>query len=186
MPLTIMIPGGELFDNETQKFTDLPDTTLVLEHSLISISKWEAIWKVPYIDDKREKTNDELYSYIQCMTIKGNATDEVVSRITASEYMKVLEYIKDPMTASSVNRKKKNETSNNGITSELIYAWMVQYQIPLECQKWHLNRLLMLINILDEMHAQADPKNKRSEAQLIRDYAKLNEQNKKRFHMTKG
>lgn len=187
MPLTITIPGGELFDNDTQKFTDLPATELVLEHSLISISKWEAIWKKPWITDKDDKTNDELYSYIQCMTIKGNASDEVVSRITTKEYLRVMDYIKDPMTASTVKRKKKsNVRSQNFTTSELIYAWMTSYQIPWEAQKWHLNRLMMLINILDEMNEQANPKNKKSEAQLIRDYAKLNEENKKRFHMTKG
>lgn len=186
MPLTITIPGGELFDNDTGKFTDLPSEKLVLEHSLLSISKWEGIWKKPWINEDYDKTNDELYSYLQCMTIKGNASDEVISRITADEYMRVLDYIKDPMTASSVKRKKKSNVSQNYITSELIYAWMTSYQIPWEAQKWHLNRLMMLINILDEMNEQANPKNKKSEAQLVRDYAKLNEENKKRFHMTKG
>jgi hypothetical protein len=185
MPLTITIPGGELFDNDTLKFTDLPDTILVLEHSLISISKWEAIWKVPWYDEHRDKTNDELYSYIQCMTIKGNATDEVVHRITAQEYKKIMKYIDDPMTASTVKKRKKNNSSNSFLTSELIYAWMVSYQIPWESQKWHINRLLMLINILDEINASQDPKNKRSEAEIIQDYAKINERNKKLFN-TKG
>lgn len=182
MPLTITIPGGELFDNETQKFTDLPSTVLVLEHSLISISKWEAIWKKPWLNDKYEKTNDELYSYIQCMIIKGNADDKVVRCITRDEYIKILRYIDDPMTASTVNKKKKNNSSNNFVTSELIYAWMVQFRIPPEYQKWHLNRLMMLINILDELNQ--DPK-KKSEAELIRDYKQINERNKKLFH-TKG
>lgn len=187
MPLTITIPGGELFDNDTGKFTDLPDTELVMEHSLISISKWEAIWKKPWMADSYDKTNDELYSYMQCMTIKGNADMSVLSRITTEEYMKVLDYIKDPMTASTVKRKKKsNVKEQNFTTSELIYAWMTSYQIPWEAQKWHLNRLMMLINIMDELNEQANPKNKKSEAQLIRDYAKLNEENKKRFNMAKG
>mgnify|MGYP006988868647 CR=1 FL=1 len=185
MPLTINIPGTELFDNDTQKFTDLPPTTLVLEHSLISISKWEAIWKKPWLgdDDKTStKTNDELYSYIQCMCIKGNADDLVVRQITSDEYIKILDYIKDPMTASTV-RKKKSARSNNFVTSELIYAWMVQYNIPPEYQKWHLNRLMMLINILDEINSSAT--NKKSEAELIKDYAKINAENRRRFH-TKG
>lgn len=185
MPLTITIPGGELFDNDTLKFTDLPDTTLVLEHSLISISKWEAIWLKPWFDEKSDKTNDQLYSYIQCMTIKGNASDEIIERITAQEYRRVMQYIDNPMTASTVKRKKKNNSSNQFLTSELIYAWMVEYRIPWESQKWHINRLLMLINILDELNASQDPKNKRSEAELIQDYAKINERNKKLFN-TKG
>ena len=151
MPLTITIPGGELFDNDTQKFTDLPDTTLVLEHSLISISKWEAIWKKPWLNEKEQKTNEELYSYLQCMVIKGNSDWEIISRITADEYLRVLDYIDDSMTASTVKKKKQSNVSNNYVTSELIYAWMVQYNIPPEYQKWHLNRLMMLINILDEI-----------------------------------
>ena len=187
MPLTITIPGVELFDNDTGKFTDLPGTTLVLEHSLISISKWEAKWKKPWLDENYEKTNDELYNYIQCMVIKGNASDEVVRHITREEYLKIMDYIEDPMTASIVKKAKtSNIKSQNFTTSELIYAWMTSYRIPWEAQKWHLNRLMMLINMLDEMNREADPKNKKSEAELIRDYAKLNEENKKRFHTDEG
>lgn len=185
MPLTITIPGGELFDNDTQHFTDLPDTTLVLEHSLLSISKWEAIWKVAWLDNVHDKTTDQLYSYIQCMTIKGNADDAIVRRITIEEYTKVMNYINDPMTASTVKSKKQNSSSNNFVTSELIYAWMTSYQIPWEAQKWHLNRLMMLINILDELSKSQDPSHKRSEAEIARDYARINEINRKRFH-TKG
>lgn len=187
MPLTITIPGAELFDNDTGKFTELPDTTLVLEHSLISISKWEAKWKKPWLDENYEKTNDELYNYIQCMVVKGNASDEVVRHITRDEYLKIMDYIADPMTASIVKKvKTSNIKSQNFTTSELIYAWMTAYRIPWEAQKWHLNRLMMLINMLDEMNREADPKNKKSEAELIRDYAKLNEENKKRFHTDEG
>lgn len=183
MPLTITIPGGELFDNDTQKFTDLPSSKLVLEHSLISISKWEAIWKKAFLDDTYEKTNDELYSYVQCMTIKGDASDSVVRRITADEYLKIMDYIKDPMTASSVKKSKPKSKSNNYLTSELIYAWMVQYNIPPEYQKWHLNRLIMLIDILDELNSSANEK--KSEAEMIQDYKRINEENRRRFH-TKG
>lgn len=183
MPLTIEIPGGELFDNDTQKFTDLPSTTLMLEHSLISISKWEAIWKKPWLNDTYNKTNDELYSYIQCMTIKGNCEDAVIRHITSKEYMKIIDYINDSMTASTVKKKKPKSKSNNFVTSELLYAWMVQYNIPPEYQKWHLNRLIMLIDILDEMNDSATKK--KSEAELIQDYKRINEENKRRFK-TKG
>ena len=182
MPLTISIPGCELFDNDTGKFTDLPPTTLVLEHSLISISKWEAIWKIPWLRDDVDKTNDQLYSYIQCMTIKGDASDAVIRNIKTDQYMEILDYIRDPMTATTIKTQLTNNTSSQYVTSELIYAWMVQYRIPSEYQKWHLNRLIMLINILNEINK---PKEKKSEAELIRDYAKLNEINKNRFH-TKG
>ena len=140
MPLTIHIPGGELFDNDTGKFTDLPATELVMEHSLISISKWEAIWKIPWLSDNYDKTNDQLYSYIQCMTIKGDSSDSVIRRITVDEYKKVMSYIADPMTASTVRKKKRsNIKEQNFTTSELIYAWMTSYQIPWEAQKWHLH-----------------------------------------------
>lgn len=183
MPLTVTIPGAELFDNATSKFTDLPPTTLVLEHSLISISKWEAIWKKAFLDDSYDKTNAELYSYIQCMTIKGNAADDIVRNITTEEYLKILDYIKDPMTASTVKKTKPKSKSNNFLTSELIYAWMIQYNIPSEYQKWHLNRLIMLIDILDELNSSGSKK--KTEAELIQDYKRINEENRRRFH-TKG
>lgn len=180
MPLTIKIPGNEWLDDDGYTLHEGQEEILVLEHSLISISKWEAIWKKPYLDDNRDKSNDELYSYIQCMTIKGNASDKVLSRITADEYIRILAYIKDPMTATVVTHMKKTKNPEQFITSELIYSWMVEYRIPWECQKWHLNRLLTLIDVINENHK--DPKeNKMSREEAVARQRAINEANKRKF-----
>lgn len=180
MPLTIKIPGDEWLDNDGYTLHYGKEEILVLEHSLISISKWEAIWKKPYLDEKRDKTNDELYSYIQCMTIKGDSSDDVLSRITADEYRKIVNYIEDPMTATVVTHMKKPKSPEQFITSELIYSWMVEYRIPWECQKWHLNRLLTLIDVINENHK--DPKeNKMSREEAVARQRAINEANKRKF-----
>ena len=177
MPLTVTIEGKQFVDNDNNIISE-PSDVLVLEHSLISISKWEAIWKKPYLESFKESSNEELYSYIQCMVIKGNADMSVLRRIKRSQYEKILDYINDSMTATTVKKKENDMSVSNFTTSELIYAWMVQLQIPWEAQKWHLNRLMMLISVLDRMN---QPAKKRSEKQLISDYAKINAMNRARF-----
>ena len=182
MPLTITIPGEEWLDPDGIRFHYGSDEKLVLEHSLISISKWEAIWKKPYLDDKRNKTNDELYSYIQCMTIKGNCSDEVLSRITASEYKRIIDYIDDPMSATITQHLKKPAPGSSSpmITSELIYSWMVEYRIPPDYEKWHLNRLMKLIDVISINH-QDPKKNKMSHSEMVARRNQINAANKAKF-----
>lgn len=180
MPLSITIPGQEYIEPDGITIhTDEP-TTLVLEHSLISISKWEAIWKKPYLDETTDKTNDELYSYIQCMTIKGDCSDEVLSRINAETYRKIIDYLEDKKTATVVKHPKKPPKSDQYITSELIYSWMVEYRIPPQYEKWHLSRLLTLIDVINENHK--DPKeNKLTQEEAVARQRRINEANKKKF-----
>lgn len=180
MPLPIEIPGEEYLAPDGVTFIYGDSDILVLEHSLISISKWEAIWKKPYLDDTTDKTNDELYSYIKCMTIKGNASDEVLSRLTTSNYLEIIDYINDKKTATVVQHAKKPSRATQFITSELIYSWMVEYRIPPQYEKWHLSRLLTLIDVINENHK--DPKdNKLSERERIDRQRRINEANRKKF-----
>lgn len=180
MPLTITIPGIEYVEADgVTLHEDKPDV-LVLEHSLISISKWEAIWKKPYLDETYDKTNDELYSYIQCMTIKGNASENVLSRMTGEIYKKIIDYIQDSKTATVVQHKKKPSQPDQFITSELIYSWMVEYRIPPEYEKWHLSRLLTLIDVINENHK--DPKeNRMTQEEAVARQRRINEANKKKY-----
>lgn len=170
MPLTIKIKGREWFDNYTQEFHYTKDATLVLEHSLISISKWEAKWQKPYIDTP-DKTNDELFDYIRCMSIKGEPDMETVYAITREDYVKIIEYIDNPMSATTISNMGDKPKSMNYTTSELLYAYMAQYGIDISCEKWHLNRLIKLIAVCGELNK---PPKKRSESELIREYAKRN------------
>ncbi len=180
MPLTINIPERELFDNKTQEFFYTNPETIVLEHSLISISKWEAKWHVSYFL-KEKKTIEQVYSYIQCMCIKGNSSMEVLCNLTDENLLEIMDYIDNPMTATTVREDDKPKKEDNFLTSEVIYSFMVGYSIPIECEKWHINRLLTLIKVLNEQNKE--PK-KKSEAELIRDYKKINERNKALFHTT--
>ena len=163
--LQIKVPGREAWDEKTEQFISFPDTVLSLEHSLISISKWESKWHIPFLG-KGQKTPEQINDYVKCMTITPNVKDEVYSCLTTQNLNDIMAYIDDPMTATTVKeREGGRRMSREIVTSELIYYWMVALQIPFECQKWHINRLMMLIQIC-EIKNQPDKKmSKRSTAQ---------------------
>lgn len=145
--LEIKIPEQELFNEATNEFITIKPQVLRLEHSLVSISKWESIWQKPFLD-KEPKTNEETLDYIRCMTITQNVDPGVYYGITAENIKAVSEYIDSPMSATWFSKDYgKPRGSREIVTSELIYYWMIALNIPMECQKWHLNRLLTLIKI---------------------------------------
>lgn len=167
--LYLTIPAEEGFDNKTQEFKTIgKDIVLQLEHSLVSLSKWEAIHHKPFLSNE-EKTLDEIKDYIKCMTITQNVPDEVYNRIKKEEFLKIQEYIKDEHTATWFNDKVKKH-SNKIITSEVIYFWMIENNIPYECQKWHLGRLLTLIRVCSEEHNKKPMK----KSDILRQQAALN------------
>lgn len=180
MPLTINLTS-EYWDNAKQEFVYPSVGSLTLEHSLISISKWEAKWHKAYMGTD-DKTPDEALDYIRCMSIKGEPDDSVLRSISAENMETIVRYIEDPMTASTVKEDKSTVlgVQKNFVTSELLYSYMVNYRIPIECERWHLNRLLILIKILNEQNKE--PK-KRSEREMIRDYARIREANRAKFHI---
>lgn len=143
--LYVTIPMTQLWDEESETFINTKEKELQLEHSLVSISKWESRYKKPFIS-KDPKTREETIYYIRCMTVSQNVSNEIYDSITDDIICKVNEYIDDPMTATTI--KKDNKKGRSRImTSELIYGFMVLLQIPFECQKWHLNRLITLIAV---------------------------------------
>lgn len=164
--LKIVVPSAELFNDETQEFSYTKAVELQLEHSLISISKWEAKFKKVFLS-KREKTVEETIEYIKFMTLTQNIDDSVYRSLKNSTLQEIYQYIEDPMTATHFPENKNNPQSQNreSITSELIYYWMVAFQIPFECQKWHLNRLLTLIDVCNRKN---QPNKKRMSASEIR------------------
>lgn len=147
--LKLVIPGREWYDDEREEFvTEGEPCTLMLEHSLLSLSKWESIWRVPFLEEDPPKTKAQSIDYIRCMTINKNVDPSVYDRIPRSMMQQVTDYISDRQTATFITRKKKvRPPVHEPVTSELIYFWMVSYNIPFECQKWHLSRLLMLIDV---------------------------------------
>lgn len=145
--LKIHIPETEAYSSEYNKFINVKATDVVLEHSLISISKWEAKYHKPFFDNNVEKTHDEIIDYIQFMSLSSNVDPNVFRLIPSDEMDRILKYIKDPQTATTFSDEKNGRVSREIVTSELIYYWMVALQIPFECQKWHIERLLALIKI---------------------------------------
>lgn len=174
--LKINVPGLELFDEATQEFIDIKGQTIALEHSLVSISKWEAKWKVPFVGNKNI-TDEQALDYIRCMTLTQNVNPLLYTNLSQAHINAIRAYIDDPMTATWFNETKK--TSREVITSELIYYWMIESNIPMECQKWHLNRLLTLIKIVND---KRQPKKKMSRRDIYKQNAALNAARKARLH----
>lgn len=173
--LYITIPETTLWDDNAQIFIPVKRHVLQLEHSLISISKWESQWLKPFLG-KEEKTNQELLSYIKYMTITQNVPDEVYLCLTDANYKVINDYIEAPMTAKHFNNKRKGPLNQETITSELLYYWMIALNIPSQYEKWHLNRLLALIRVCNEKN---EPPKKRSANEVLQQNADLNAARKK-------
>lgn len=168
--LTITIPATEKFDEIKGEFVYAKEQTLQLEHSLISISKWESKWCKPFLG-KQEKTTEEIIDYVKCMTLNPNISDDVYSCLTQANVNAINEYIGAPMTATYFSDDKKQKSSREIVTAELIYYWMIALNIPFECQKWHLNRLLTLVKVCNIKNT---PPKKMSKRQTASRYAQLN------------
>ena len=169
--LEITIPRTDLWDERNQRFIPVKEQKLRLEHSLVSLSKWESKWCKVFLS-KEQKTIEETIDYIRCMTLTQNVDPLVYRCITNSHIDAVNAYIEAPMTASIVKEEKGGPINRQQITSELIYYWMTAYHIPFECQKWHLNRLLMLIRICNAENKP--PKKRKQTKDLYRHHAEVN------------
>ena len=178
--LKIHIPETESYSNRYNRFINVKATDVVLEHSLISISKWEAKYHKPFLDNNSEKTNDELIDYIRFMSLTSNVDPNAFRCIPQEEMDRILEYIKDSQSATTFADEKNGRVSREIITSELIYYWMVALQIPFECQKWHINRLLTLVKICN---IKNDPKkNKMSKGDIYAQNKMLNAKRRAKLH----
>lgn len=180
--LVIQVPDTELWDEEREEFIYRKSYTLQLEHSLVSISKWESKWHKAFLG-KRKKTDEESLDYIKCMTIGQNVPTDVYQRLSRENVDDILAYINDPMTSVHFPENSTGEMKfKDVVTSEVIYNWMIVLHIPIECQKWHLNRLLALIRVYEMKNV---PKKKRSRSEILRSNAEINERRLKEWN-TKG
>lgn len=179
--LQITIPAAELYDETKQEFIYTKEQTLKLEHSLVSLSKWESKWKKPFIS-KENRTVEETIDYIKCMTITQNVDPDIYNYVTNKNIQEVNDYIGDSMTATTFSENGVSRPSKEIITSELIYYWMIAFNIPVEFQKWHLNRLLTLIRVCN---IKNQPDKKMSKGDILRRNAELNAARRKQLN-TKG
>lgn len=145
--LQIKIPiTPEGWDEAKNEFVEAREQVLQLEHSLVSLSKWESKWCKSFFS-KQAKSYEETVDYIKCMTVTKNVDPEVYNHLTTANIAQINQYIESPMTATYFSEDKNGKSSKETVTSELIYYWMIALNIPFECQKWHLNRLLTLIRV---------------------------------------
>ena len=167
-----------MWDEENQEFIYGKEQTLQLEHSLVSLSKWESKWCKPFLS-KKEKTDEEILDYIKFMTITQNVNPEVYLRLSNDNIKQINDYISHPATATTFSQASGGKKSNETVTSELIYYWMTALNIPFECQKWHLNRLLTLIRIANIKNA---PPKKMSKRETMSRYQALNAARRKQLN----
>lgn len=179
--LKIEIPGLQLYDEDKNEFLYTKGCTLLLEHSLLSVSKWEAIWHKPFLETK-DKTEEESLSYIQCMTINSKVDPEVYKRLTLKNIEDIKAYIDDPMSATTINDRdqKKGALNKEIITSEIIYYWLISLQMNVEYfEKWHFNRLITLIRVCSIKNT---PPKKMSKREILNRNRALNEANRKAYN----
>lgn len=177
--LQIIIPKQEGFDAKTNAFIEYKAQTLTMEHSLVSISKWESKWCKPFLGTD-DKTEEQIYDYFRCMTLTQNIDSNVYYRLTDDNIKAINNYVDAPMTATvffEFDTKNKKPNTKKIMTSEEIYYLMISHGIPMECQKWHINRLLTLIRVFNVKNSNQ----KMSKAEAARAYQKLNAQRRSKM-----
>lgn len=176
--LQITIPAAEYFDEKTGEFHSIRETTLQLEHSLVSVSKWESKWRKPFLG-KSEKSAEECIDYVRCMTITQNVDPMAYRFLSEKNFQEINAYIESPMTATTFSERENKQFSREVITAEIIYYWMVALNIPFECQKWHLNKLITLVRVCNIKNT---PQKKMSRREVAERNRTLNEMRRKQMH----
>ena len=178
--LRIVIPASEDYDSEREEFIRRKEQTIVLEHSLVSLSKWESQFKKPFLNQSSPMTEEEFLAYVKCMTMTQNVEESVYQHLTPKNVQDILAYIDDTMTATTITSADQVKKPNREIlTAEVLYYYMIALNIPMECQKWHLNRLIMLIQVC-AIRNDPNPK-KMGKDTVLRSNAALNAKRKARL-----
>ena len=182
MPILINVPKGEIYDEASNEFFEIPeDVSLLMEHNLIAVSRWEMKYHKPYLTEK-PKSKEETTYYLQCMTITKCVDPKIFNCIPNDELLRIKDYISDPMSGTTINQVNTGSANREVLSSELIYYYMFKLGIPKECENWHLNRLTKLLEVFGVK--DGDKKKLSRSEQMARNSA-INARNKARYH-TKG
>lgn len=192
--LEITIPGEDLWDERREEFIQTKSTTLRLEYSLVSLSKWESKWHIPFFSETESRTREQMLDLVRCMTVTQGVDPAVYRRLTRENLDAIYRYMEDPMTATWFRGEPKpGEKIQNGakkaaprrrtpqkvLTTEVLYARMFAAGIPLECERWHLNRLMTLIRVCQE---EQTPPKKMSRKEALNQRKQLNSARQKKYH----
>ena len=175
--LTITVPGVEFFDESTGKFVSGDGYVLNLEHSLVSLSKWESFWEKPFLGGQ-DKTTEETFWYVSAMAQGEIPPEEILQRLSDENISQINNYLSAKMTATWFTDRPNQRPSREVITSELIYYWMITLNVPMECQYWHLSRLLTLIRVCNEKN---QPAKKMSRSEMLQKRRELNAQRMSKY-----
>lgn len=179
MPITVMIPDQELFDQKINRFLTVKGRKLSFEHSLLSISKWESIWHKPYLSTDK-KTDEETYSYLACMCLDKDVNPLLFRIMDRESIQKIVSYIDNPMTATTFREDENKKNKREIITNEIVYYWMTELNIPFDpCQKWHFNHLMTLIKVAS---IKKQPPKKMGKKEWASQRAALNAQRRAKYH----
>lgn len=174
----LYVPEREGLNQKTNEFITTKPCILRLEHSLIAISKWESKWHKPFLSGEKH-TTAEMRDYVRCMCLDSNVDENVFKVLNAKEIMEILEYIDDPMTGTTFGKQDDEEQNHEIMSSELLYYYMLANDVPFECEKWHINRLLTLLKICGIKNKAMDTKPKHSKSELLQKYAAIHAAKKK-------
>ena len=179
--LQLTIPATELWDEANEMFLYSEEQTLNLEHSLVSLSKWEMKYHKPFLT-KEEKTIAETIYYVKCMTLDENVDELVYNLLTNEHLKKINEYIEDPMSATTIKEMQRGKRNGEQVTNEVIYYWMTALNIPVEYENWHLNRLFTMIRVCN---AKNQPPKKMGRRDVMSQNRALNAARRQQYN-TKG
>lgn len=175
--LSIVVLGEELYNEETQEFSTLGDFVLEFEHSLVSLSKWEAKHEKAFLG-KGDKTTEEIFDYLKCMVLTPDVPEQVFYNLSDENIEAINQYIEAKHSATTFGRLPKERGTGETITAELIYYWMIGLNIPFECQHWHLNRLFSLIRVCGVKNS---PPKKMSKSEMAAERNRLNAQRREQL-----
>lgn len=164
-------PITDWYNDSAQEFVTIGEQTLILEHSLVAISKWESKWCKPFLDPKAQRTLEESLDYIRCMNLNTAADTRAVYALTDDQMRMINAYLEHPATATTIHNRKPQKPSREIVTSEVIYYQMIELGIPFECEKWNLNRLMTLIQVCS---IKGGPQQKMSRRDIMKENAALN------------
>ena len=181
--LTITVPGIDFWDSEREIFIVRDEFVLELEHSLVTLSKWEQKYEKPYLGPEKHST-EEVLGYVAAMAVTQDLSPEVLVRLSEDNFVEISEYINKKASGTFFSDVMPGKRSSEIITSELIYYWLSAFHIDFNpVENWHLTRLFNLLRVASVKNA---PEKKRSRASIAQEQKALNEQRLKDLGMTDG